>query len=104
MFLVHTPFSYEIGHLGSRDYVDIPRGFDTDLCTVPWFARPFIPMSGKVAKPALLHDWLLGLDDPRATAVFDEALGVAEVGPRLRWLLVSSVKLWARWKRLTRRK
>lgn len=94
-FLVHQAFSYDVGELGSGDTIVVPAGFRTDLCSVPALARPFIPLSGRLAKPALLHDWLLSRGEARAHAVFDEALGVAGVGRLLRRLLVAAVKLWA---------
>ena len=99
LFKVYKSFAYDIGYEGSGITVVVPEGFVTDLCSVPSWARSFIPMSGKVAKPALLHDWLLTLgDDDRAHKVFDEALGVAGVKPTTRWLLVRAVRLWFWWK------
>ncbi|RST30167.1 DUF1353 domain-containing protein [Sphingomonas ginkgonis] len=100
LFRVAEAFGYEIGSRGSGDWVWVPVGFMTDLCTVPWFARPFIPLSGKVAKPALLHDWLLTNGDPRAIAVFAEALKVAQVRRGRRGVLLAAVKLWACWRRV----
>lgn len=91
-FLVHTAFTYEIGHLGSGDAVTVPVGYNTDLASAPWFARPFVPIAGKLAKPALLHDWLLDNGDPRAHDVFHEALGVMGVTGWKRWALVASVR------------
>lgn len=99
-FLVHQPFHYDVGYLGSGDTITVPAGYNTDLCSVPWYARPFIPLAGKVAKPALIHDWLLELGQARAHDVFDEALKVAGVAPLTRKLLVSAVKLHAWWKSL----
>lgn len=98
LFRVHRAFSYELGHKGSGARVTVPAGYVTDLCSAPWFARPFIPLSGRVAKPALLHDWLLDQGDARAHDVFDEALAVAGVRPATRLLLVAAVRLWARMK------
>ncbi len=92
-FRVHQPFSYDVGFLGSGDTITVPAGFDTDLASIPWYARAFIPISGRMAKPALLHDWLLVNSDPRAHAIFDEALNVAGVGPVLRRIMVAAVKL-----------
>jgi hypothetical protein len=89
-FRLYLPFSYDVGFLGSGDTVTVPAGFKTDLASIPWFARAFIPISGRVAKPALLHDWLLGQGDSRAHEVFDEALSVEAVSPLLRWLMVQS--------------
>lgn len=95
-FRVYLPFSYDVGHLGSGDTITVPAGFTTDLCSVPWFARAFIPLAGRLAKPALLHDWLLVRGEARAHRVFDEALAVAGVRPLTRSLLVAAVALWAR--------
>lgn len=95
-FRVHEPFSYDIGHLGSGDTVTVPSGFNTDLASVPWFARAFIPISGRVAKPALVHDFMLSTGDPRADDVFAEALHVAGVGRATAWLMVQAVRLRSR--------
>lgn len=94
-FRTYLPFWYDIGYLGSGNTVVVPAGFDTDLASIPWFARPFISISGRVAKPALLHDYLLSRGDARADDVFEEALGVAGVvGWRAR-LMVASVRAWS---------
>ena len=95
-FRVHEPFSYDIGRLGSGDTVTVPAGFDTDLASVPWFARAFIPISGRVAKPALVHDFMLSTGDARADDVFAEALRVAGVGRATAWLMVQAVRLRSR--------
>ena len=99
-FLVHKEFHYDVGFKGSGDTITVPAGYNTDLCSVPWFARAFIPLAGKLAKPALVHDWLLEQGEARAHDVFDEALGVMRVKPTTRWLLVKSVKLYAWMKRV----
>lgn len=99
VFAVHEAFTYDIGHLGSGHSVTVPVGFRTDLCSVPAFARPFIPLAGRLAKPALVHDYLLYCgEDHLAHDVFDEALAVAGVGPVLRFLVVSSCRLFWRTK------
>jgi hypothetical protein len=77
----------------------VPAGFPTDLCSLPPIARPFIPIAGRMAKPALLHDWLLEQGDARAADVFAEALAVAGVGQSLRWIMVAAVRVWARIRR-----
>jgi hypothetical protein len=99
MFAVLKGFRYEIGYLGSGDVVSVPAGFETDLVSLPRFARWFLPIAGRPAKAALLHDWLLIQKDPRAHEVFDEALKVAEVPTINRWIMVAGVKLWALVKR-----
>ncbi|MEJ6008673.1 DUF1353 domain-containing protein [Novosphingobium aquae] len=98
VFRVHQAFTYEVGHLGSGDVVTVPAGFRTDLCSIPAIARPFVPIAGRMAKPGLIHDWLLEIGDPRAHDIFDEALGVAGVPRFTRTAMVLAVCLWARWR------
>lgn len=96
IFRVYKAFAYDIGYEGSGITVTVPVGFTTDLCSVPRFLMPLLPLSGKVAKPALLHDYLLALgDEDRAHKVFEEALRVADVKPATRWLLVKGVRFWS---------
>ncbi len=92
-FRVYLPFSYDVGFLGSGDTITVPAGFDTDLASIPWYARAFIPISGRMAKPALLHDWLLICGDRRAHEIFNEALQVAGVGALTRRIVVAAAKL-----------
>lgn len=99
-FLVYQEFSYDVGYLGSGETITVPAGFNTDLATIPWFARGFISLSGRLAKPALLHDWLLFTGDPRAHDVFDEAMVVANVGLVKRKLLSVAVRFWQILKRI----
>lgn len=94
MFRIHKPFTYEIGSLGSGNVVTVPAGFDTDLCSVPRLARPFIMQAGSPGKAAILHDWLLSTKDPRANNIFSEALRVAGVTGFTHWLLVAAVRAW----------
>lgn len=94
-FALYRPFAYDIGYLGSGQTVTVPAGYVTDLCTLPGLLRLFIPIAGRVAKPAILHDWLLTMGDPRAHDVFAEALGVAGVPPLQRRLMVAAVRFWA---------
>ena len=101
-FRVHVAFTYEIGHKGSGDRVTGPQGYNTDLASIPWFARAFVPLAGPCAKPALIHDWMLDQGDPRAHDVFDEALNVAGVRPLTRRIMVASVRLNGRFKQFLR--
>lgn len=93
-FELYLPFSYDIGFLGSGDTITVPAGFNTDLASIPWFARTFVPIAGRMAKPALLHDFLLESGDPRAHDVFAEALAVARVPRLTRRLVLLAVGLW----------
>lgn len=94
LFRLLEPFSYDVGALGSGQRIEVPANFETDLCTIPRLARPFLMQSGPAAKAAVLHDWLLSTNDPRASDVFSEALRVAGVAGFTHWLLVAAVRVW----------
>ncbi len=93
-FRVAKEFVYEVGSLGSGDKIVVPVGFVTDLASIPFFARAFIPLSGRLAKPALIHDWLFENSDPRASSVFEEALRVNCVNGNLLTIVATAVKVW----------
>lgn len=61
----------------------VPRGFETDLASVPALARPlFNPADPRYARAAVIHDYLLALPDfsPVTAAVaFRDALRAADV-------------------------
>lgn len=74
----------------------VPAGFVTDFASVPWFARTFIPIMGRHAKAAVLHDYLLELTKlpyNECNDIFDEALRVLKVYWLRRTLLVTAVRL-----------
>ena len=39
----------------------VPKGFKTDLASVPWWGRSIVPRYGRYTKSAVLHDYLLKL-------------------------------------------
>lgn len=50
---------WEIGYKGSGQWVRVPKGFVTDLMSLPWIARLFLDKSDpSTAKAACVHDWL----------------------------------------------
>ena len=95
LFEVAEPFTFDLGFLGSGETVTVPAGFQTDFCTIPRFARWLFPTSGKAAKAALLHDYMLKLGDYRAARAFSDALRAADVKPWRCWIMVAAVRLWA---------
>lgn len=94
VFRVYEEFSF--------GNICVPKGFDTDLASVPWFARMFMSTAGKVAKPAVLHDYLLEIGDPRHAEIFDQALKVNNVPVVTRKLMVASVRFWSFWRKRKR--
>ena len=95
LFELVVPFTFDLGFLGSGETVTVPAGFVTDFASIPGFARWLLPISGKAAKAALLHDYMLSQGDKRAPEAFADALKAAGVGPIKRWLMVAGVRLWA---------
>lgn len=91
--MVYEPFEY--------GGINVPVGFVTDLCSIPALCRAFLPVAGRVSKPAVLHDWLLKRGEiEAANEVFAHALHEAGVPPLSRWLMVAAVRLWWAIKRL----
>ena len=43
---------------GTQDLITVPRGFTTDLASIPSFAWPFLPADGPWLKAAVVHDFL----------------------------------------------
>lgn len=61
--ILDREFSFElleefIVHLDSRRFVRVPKGFITDLASIPRFFWRIIPPVGKYNKAAVIHDFL----------------------------------------------
>lgn len=79
---------------------------NTDLTSVPWFYRWYVPTYGPHLLPALLHDALLlrdGFDRDRADDIFGEALALQNVAPVRRVIMIAAVTLATRWTTWARR-
>lgn len=84
----------------------IPRGFITDLASIPRLMRPFFDRTGKSMKAAVLHDYLyctsftrVTLTRARADYLFLEALKACEVNLVERWAMYAGVRAggWVYW-------
>jgi hypothetical protein len=76
--------------------VVVPKGFETDLASIPRLFRLLMPKNGRHRAAAIIHDYLcrLKLDFSRVTAdkIFREAMKLLEV-PRLRrWAMYAAVR------------
>ncbi len=50
---------WEVGYKGSDLWVRVPKGFITDLMSLPWIARRFLDRNDPcTAKAACVHDWM----------------------------------------------
>ena len=72
----------------------VPKGFSTDLASVPRLPGTYMLFGGKARRSAILHDYLYELRYPRdwADAVFRAAM-VHEVGPITRYLMWLGVRV-----------
>lgn len=88
---------YEVGHRGSPWAITIPKGYETDFASIPWWATWAIPKAGKSNGAALLHDFAYSnlLDLPRSEAdfMFRRALVISGVNPFTAWAMFVAVRL-----------
>ena len=90
-----SPFSFYVGEPEANEWITVPKGFVTDLASIPRILWPVLPPSGEYAKAAILHDYLYryGRKGRRyADAVFYEAMGVLGVARWRKWLLYAAVR------------
>ncbi len=88
-------FEYHVDHLGSGDVIKVPVGFITDFASIPHIGRIFIPVLGRSAKAAVVHDFLVAEEKrswKECSKIFLEAMGVLGVNPFLKYLMYYSVK------------
>lgn len=57
-YVISEPLWWERHELGSDELIIVPKGFATDLASIPWFMAWFIPLSGRHNLAAVLHDYL----------------------------------------------
>jgi len=88
---------YFVGEEYSEDRIVVPRGFLTDLASVPWPASMLIPKSGRFNSAAVLHDWLY-TEQKRSRLecdnIFLEAMQVLEVNWFKRNIMHRAVRMW----------
>jgi len=54
---VHESFEYHVGQLGSGIVIRVPKGFQTDLASIPRIVWPILPPHGYYGKAAVIHDY-----------------------------------------------
>lgn len=87
----------------SEPYV-VPRGFVTDLASIPRALYAVIPVNGKHRSAAILHDWLYEtqkMSRARCDGLFLEAMASSGVRWSLRWAMYLGVRAggWVPWAR-----
>lgn len=106
LWRVHEPLIYELGELGSGDFIIVPPDYVTDGASIPRLLWAFLPAWGKYSRAAVVHDYLCTLVDRdmphqyaptrrEADAVFFEAMGVCQVSLIVRWALWIGARIGA---------
>lgn len=106
LVIILRDIAYAIGTLVT---VTVPRGFESDGCSLPRFFWRVIghPFSMQYLKEAILHDWLYRHQPCNrllADGIFRSVL-VGRVGPIRRWAIYWGLRLggWVAWNRNRKR-
>ena len=97
LFEVAEDMSVDIPEMGVRYW--IPRGFRTDLASVPRFLCPVVPTYGRYSTAAVVHDFLYskgGNEADRCQADWAFFLLMKQLGVRRwrRWIMFIAVRLF----------
>jgi len=90
-------FSFYVGNIDDNEIITVPKGFITDLATIPKLFWVLLPPTGKYGKAAILHDYLYSnaIETKRyADDVFLEAMKVLGVGRIKRTIMYYAVRLF----------
>ena len=88
---------YFVGEEYSEDKIVVPRGFITDLASVPWPFSMFVPKSGKYNAPAVLHDFICSQkirSRAECDRIFLEAMEVVGVPLFKRRIMYRAVRMF----------
>jgi hypothetical protein len=96
MFKLTSDLIYHIGEFPSKEIIDVPIGYKTDLTSVPRILWWLFPPHGKYSKAAIVHDYLyteaIGTKK-EADKIFYEAMGVLGVAKWKRVLMYLAVRI-----------
>lgn len=84
------------------EVIEVPKGFYTDLASIPRVFHWLIPVNGKHRAAAIVHDYLYTIKDRQraeADAIFLEAMKESGVRWTQRKAMYMAVRLggWAAW-------
>lgn len=74
----------------------VPRGFDTDLATIPRVLWVVLPKVGRWDRAAVIHDWLYTTGEytrAQSDAVLYEAMNLDRVPWSRRWIIYLGVRI-----------
>ena len=101
---VYEDFEYYVGDPINNELITVPKGFKTDLASVPRLFWQIYPPDGKWTYAALVHDYLYFTQTrtrAEADRIFLEALKEIGVGWVTRRLMYTAVRVgaWLGWKK-----
>ena len=103
VFIVNRPITYTNSTHRTHPYrITVPRGFVTDLASIPWIAQLFVPKNESHSNPAILHDylyWEQQCSREEADSLLLLEMEDAQVGSMRRWLIDTGLWLggWTGW-------
>ena len=80
----------------SGEIIVVPKGFDTDLASIPQIFHSIIPVNGKHRAPAIVHDYLYVVQDrtrSEADTIFLEAMESVGVRWTQRYAMYWAVRI-----------
>jgi hypothetical protein len=82
--------------------VTVPEGFITDGASVPRILTPIFPRTGRYFGAAIVHDYIIVEEDnwKKANKEFDEELRALDIEWWRRFLILNSVKIYGKLKKL----
>lgn len=89
-------FCFRRDRLGIQ-WFTVPKDFTSDFASVPRFLWPVLPPHGRVARSAVLHDWLYCQPEfsrPYADLLFLEAMKADKVPWLQRWAMYLGVRIF----------
>lgn len=99
---LENPLTYTLAVNGLSLRVSAPKGFKSDLTSIPRLLWPLFPPDGQYEEAAVLHDYLYSLEEiPRwlCDAVFRHVMQYTGVPMWKRILLYWGVRIGGRWAR-----
>ena len=92
---VSRSFTYYIGEENSKDFVTVPKDFESDLASIPRFFWRISPPDGNYSQSSVLHDYVYFKNlFPRKKCddIFEESMKVLGVPKWKRWLMYKAVR------------
>lgn len=97
-WVLKDTLAYQSDHLVTL--IVVPKGFETDLASIPWVFRFLIPKNGRYDAPAIVHDYLYrrtGMKRKLADKIFAEAMMVVNVVTWRRNLMNTGLWIYYWW-------